>query len=699
MQLKSLFNSAGAAANSERTPDESPQCNSKKQSPSHHFNSMRMTTYERLDSDVSHATHMAVKVDEVEGTPAQAEPQSPKSFEIQAVRLCYKASSSESAVHKLAKKIRRSSEADSRKPSQSSNMIISDVSFTAKAGEILAVVGPSGAGKSTVLDLLAGKLRPSSPPSSLLVNKQPMDNAAFRRICAYIPQSDALFPLLSVRETLLFSAQLRLPPSVSKADKHARVDSLLSELRLTHVADTRIGNEDIRGLSGGERRRVSIGVDTIHEPAVLLLDEPTSGLDSASALNVVEMLRSMAKARSRNIILSIHQPGYRIIQQISCFLLLAGGQVVHHGSMRRLHFKLLAEGHTIPPQVNILEYAIEAIAANTLLPSVSKDSKPSQLQGINEGLTVSICCGTTMAARGTEAKALTDQAKREVISFANNSIREIVVLSERFAYNVFRTYELFTARTLQSIFAGLGLGLIYIHVGNNIRGVVERTGFFAFTLTFLLSSTVEALPIFLQERHVFAREVTRGAYRIWSYLMANFLVFLPFLFMIAALYSVPVYWLIGLSSVPSAFCFFVLVVWLVLLMANSFVAFFGSLVPDYIMGNSLISACMGAFFLFSGYFIAKQDMPSYWRFMHYLSLFKYPLDALIINEYSSIPHKCFGAELPGGSCAFTSQDVLVEIGLDKSSKWISVLVMVFFVCIYRVMSYIVLRYKLARRSI
>ncbi|MCO5548948.1 hypothetical protein L7F22_002412 [Adiantum nelumboides] len=683
---ESILGSQSSAQSIDKQSWPTPQCHLA----SGNSKSSRATGFEGVAN--TKPLQIAVKIDDA---ASSAQLRSLKVFEIEAVNLSYKAPTPAGLVNKLTVKLSRK---NCDKPTFSSTFIVKDVSFTAKSGELLAVAGPSGAGKSTLLELLAGNLRPSSPSGSILINKQPMNVVSFHRISGYIPQNDALFPLLSVRETLLFSAQLRLPSSVTSAEKQERVDALLSELRLKHVADTHVGNEAMRGISGGEKKRVSIGVDVIHDPAVLLLDEPTSGLDSASALNVIEMLCSMAKTRSRTIILTIHQPGYRIIQQINSLLLLADGHVVHHGSLQHLHYKLLAKGHIIPLQVNTLEYAIENIACEIIaLPRTHPDFKERDTvhQHIIRHDTVGRIHKETVHA---DTNHNSSQAKIAAPAFANSSIREILVLSQRFTFNVFRTYKLFTARTMQALFAGLALGLIYIHVGTNIRGVIERMGFFAFTLTFLLSTTVEALPIFLQERHVFIRETTRGSYRISSYLMANFLVFLPFLLMLAVLFSAPVYWLIGLSSKPSAFCFFVLVVWLVLLMANAFVAFFSALVPDYIMGYSMISGCMGAFFLFSGYFISKQDMPSYWRFMHYISLFKYPLDALLINEYRSMQGTCFGMKIGGGGCTFTSEDVLAEVGLARSSKWTNVLVMIMFVCLYRLLGYAVLQYKLCKIS-
>lgn len=137
-------------------------------------------------------------------------------------------------------------------------------------------------------------------------------------------QEDNLLPLLTVKETLMYSAKFRLK-EMSAKEKEERVESLMHELGLFHVADSFVGDEDKRGISGGERKRVSIGVDMIHDPTILLLDEPTSGLDSTSALQVIELLSNMAKPKQRTLVISIHQPSYTILQNISNFLILSNG--------------------------------------------------------------------------------------------------------------------------------------------------------------------------------------------------------------------------------------------------------------------------------------------------------------------------------------------------------------------------------------
>ncbi|CAM6056081.1 unnamed protein product [Sphagnum tenellum] len=637
------------------------------------------------------------------------------SYEIEVRNLSYKIVKIEGTSKKgMLQSVRAEA---ARYRSKPSHYLLKHVTCTARPGEILAVAGQSGAGKSTLLEVLAGRIQPSSPSSSILVNGLPMDMQKFRRISGYVMQDDALFPVLTVRETLLYSARLRLPSSVPMKEKVIRVKALMNELGLSHVANTRIGNETIRGVSGGERRRVSIGVDVIHDPAVLILDEPTSGLDSAAALHVVAMLRTMAVSHNRTIILSIHQPGYRILQLIHSVLLLARGSVVHNGPLELLSSRLAAAGHIVPPQVNVLEYAIDAVdslnsdESGIIFPTINVVGKQQGSSNILPELTLKelfqlepslaheyAASSNSSASPDRGGDDLGQQQKSDSsVTFANSSATEVMVLAHRFAINIIRSRQLLIARTVQGIAAGLGLGSIFIKMGYGTRGASERAGFLAFTLTFLLTSSIEALPIYLEESHILARETSRGAYRVWSYVVANTIVFFPFLFFLATLFTVPVYWLVGLSSNFHAFLFFLLTVWITLIAANSFIAFFSSLVTDFILGNSLVTGFMGAFFLFSGYFISKENMPKYWLVMHYTSLFKYPLDALLINEYTHIKaHECFGPVYVD-KCFLTGPDILLDLGLNKENKWVNLCIMVGFAIAYRLLCYAILQFKLLRR--
>lgn len=590
-------------------------------------------------------------------------------------------------------------------PRSSSDLrvVLKDVNCTAKPWEILAVVGPSGAGKSSLLEILAGKLTPQG--GKIFVNNSLLTNKShFKKISGYVTQKDTLFPLLTVEETLMFNAKLRLgrlcPSLIS-----SRVKSLIEELGLSHVAQVRIGGDGdrARGISGGERRRVSIGVDAIHDPKVLILDEPTSGLDSASALQIIGMLKTMAETRGRTIILSIHQPGFRIVKLFNSILLLANGSVLHHGPVDLLAMNLRLMGLEPPVHQNVVEFAmdsVETMLQNEEQYQQGKKQFPSQVQEI-------IFPTRKSGNRATLQKLFLQGVQEDGMEFeitttedgdfSNSRLRETMILTQRFAKNIFRTKSLFACRTIQMLIAGLVLGSIFYQLNDDLVGAEERVGLFAFILTFLLTSTIEALPVFLQEREILMKETSCGSYRVSSYAIANGLVYLPFLLTLAVLFGTPLYWLVGLNPNLTAFMHFLLLIWLILYTANSVVVCFGALVPNFIVGYSVISGVIGSFFLFSGYFISKQETPSYWMFMHYISLFKYPFEGFLINEFSGGSGKCLSYMF--GACVVTGEDVLREEGYREESKWRNVVIMVGFILLYRFISYLILRCRCSQTSL
>ncbi|KAF5890618.1 ABC transporter G family member 2, partial [Clarias magur] len=206
--------------------------------------------------------------------------------------------------------------------------VLVDLNGIMKPG-LNAILGPTGSGKSSFLDVLAARKDPSGLSGEVLIDGAPQPSN-YKCLSGYVVQDDIVMGTLTVRENLCFSAALRLSSSIKQKEKEARVNRLISELGLSRVADRKVGTQLIRGISGGERKRTSIGMEMIIDPAVLFLDEPTTGLDASTASSVLLLLKRMGN-NGRTIIMSIHQPRYSIFQLFDNLTLLVSGKQVYHG--------------------------------------------------------------------------------------------------------------------------------------------------------------------------------------------------------------------------------------------------------------------------------------------------------------------------------------------------------------------------------
>ncbi|PPR83635.1 hypothetical protein GOBAR_AA37073 [Gossypium barbadense] len=209
--------------------------------------------------------------------------------------------------------------------------ILKGVTGSTGPGEILALMGPSGSGKTTLLKIIGGRLT-DNVKGNITYNDIPYNPALKRRI-GFVTQDDILLPQLTVEETLVFSAFLRLPSDMSLQQKYAKVEMIMKELGLERCRHTRIGGGLVKGISGGERKRTSIGYEILVDPSLLLLDEPTSGLDSTSANKLIHILQGVAKA-GRTVITTIHQPSSRMFHMFDKLLLISEGYPIYSGKAR-----------------------------------------------------------------------------------------------------------------------------------------------------------------------------------------------------------------------------------------------------------------------------------------------------------------------------------------------------------------------------
>ncbi|KAL9042645.1 MAG: hypothetical protein Q9214_003718 [Letrouitia sp. 1 TL-2023] len=239
--------------------------------------------------------------------------------------------------------------------------ILSGVQGIALPGQILAIMGASGAGKTTFLDILARKNKRGVTEGNFYVNGERVLDNEYRSVVGFVDQDDTMLPTLTVHETIMTSALLRLPRDMGISAKEQRVYEVEKQLGIYQIKDQLIGSEEgkARSISGGEKRRVSIACELVTSPSILFLDEPTSGLDAFNAFNVVECLVTLARSYNRTIIFTIHQPRSNIVALFDHLILLAKGRTVYSGPFASCQQYFSSMGYSCPPGFNIADYLVD----------------------------------------------------------------------------------------------------------------------------------------------------------------------------------------------------------------------------------------------------------------------------------------------------------------------------------------------------
>ncbi|KMZ74848.1 ABC transporter G family member [Zostera marina] len=586
-------------------------------------------------------------------------------------------------------------------------VLLDSISGEARDGEILAVLGASGSGKSTLIDALADRISSKSLRGSITLNGESLSHKQLKAISAYVMQDDLLFPMLTVEETLMFSAEFRLPATLTSTLKRRRVETLIDRLGLRSVAKTIIGDEGHRGISGGERRRVSIGVDIIHDPILLFLDEPTTGLDSTSAFKVVKVLKRIAENGSV-VVMTVHQPSHRIFGLFNHLIYLSCGQTVYRGPPNQIESFLKSFGRPIPTDEIHSEFILDLIREL----EISVDGT-DQLVKFHKTWNQTVTVNNTITVKPNKFKITTGMREE----FANPMWKEMQVIAKRSFTNTFRMPELIAVRLGAVLVTGFILATIFYQLDNSPNGIKERIGFFAFAMSTVFYTCAEALPVFLDERYIFMRETAYNAYRRSSYVLSTSLVSLPSLITLSFVFSVTTFFPIGLDGGFTGFLFYFTTIFGCFWSGSSFVTFLSGVLINMMLAYAVVVALLAYFLLFSGFFITRPRIPDYWIWFHYISLVKYPYEAVLHNEFDD-PNRCYvrgiqvfdgsplgdvpgrlkqemlrcisenlGGNIQNDTCVGKGLDVLENQGIGGMSKWYCLLISLSWGIFFRILFY------------
>eukprot|EP01064_Diplonema_japonicum_P031175 TRINITY_DN54_c0_g1_i5.p1 TRINITY_DN54_c0_g1~~TRINITY_DN54_c0_g1_i5.p1 ORF type:complete len:654 (+),score=204.71 TRINITY_DN54_c0_g1_i5:64-2025(+) len=580
--------------------------------------------------------------------------------------------------------------------------LLKDINFTIPPRSLTAIMGATGAGKTTMLNVLANRITPSE--GIVKVNGKDYRTIPMQRRLGYVMQDDKLMPTQTVREALTFAADLQLPESTTTEERVQRVDDILEELGLTSIADQMIGSNALggRGISGGERKRVAIGLVLIPDPDILLLDEPTTGLDSFTAESVIDTLSNLAEA-GRTVICTIHQPSSQIFKKFTQLLLLATGRVVYSGAADKSMEYFQHIGYTCPDYTNPTDFYMKLLRtgvgsdesaalrdyATTAGYFADKAADEWEKQDVTPYLPEDNSPPDTPA--GKDSKEVEDLQRehdmREYSGYAVGFGRQLMALSSRTFRNVLRNPALSKARVVQSVVLGLLLGLVFFDLDDDTLGVRAKQGAIFFVMVnqsmLPMMGVLHSFPV---ELGLVLRETQASLYSISAYFLTKTFVELPFMMFFPTLFlSIP-YWMIGLRDSAEAFWTLTAIIIWTSLVAQSFGLLISAMAPTLELAILLGPLIFLPFMLLAGFFV--QDIPTWLEWLQHCSFIKWSFEGAIINEFED---RVLDVNITTENATYTHGDeVVTQLGLQDGSVARTFLILISYTVILRVLAWLVL---------
>ncbi|XP_073054912.1 ABC transporter G family member 12-like [Primulina eburnea] len=577
----------------------------------------------------------------------------------------------------------------------------------AVSGRIMAVMGPSGSGKSTFLDSLAGRLS-----ANLVTTGNVYINGSKRRthdygILAYVTQEDTFLGTLTVRETITYSALLRLPRNTTKQEINETIENTITETGLQDCADHTIGNWFSRGISGGEKKRLSIALELVTQPRLLVLDEPTSGLDSASAFFVIQALKNTA-CNDRTVLSSIHQPSSEVFALFDDLLLLSNGETVYFGEAK-MAVKFFADaGFPCPSKRNPSDHFLQCI--NSDFDCINNITKKSG----EESDTKKVPCLMSAEIR---AKLLHNYQRSTIASRTRATIREIPITERHFLWktseskaswwkqlstltkrsftNMSRDFGYYWLRIIVYIVVSICVGSVFHNLGNGYNSLLARGSCGGFVSGFMTFMTIGGLPSFIEEMKVFYKERQNGHYGVGVFILSNFISSFPFLVTLSFSSVSITYLMVKYHPGISHFMYAALDLLLAMAVVESCMMVVAAVVPNFLMGVMIGAGFLGIMMATAGFFRFIYDLPKpFWRYpISYINYMAWSLQGAYKNEMIGLE---FEPRDPSpGLPKLKGEDFLTSVlGVSlKYSKWWDLAVVFGMLLAYRFLFFSILKFK------
>ncbi|TVU33825.1 hypothetical protein EJB05_15634, partial [Eragrostis curvula] len=487
--------------------------------------------------------------------------------------------------------------------------ILKGVSGAFRPGVLTALMGMSGAGKTTLLDVLAGRKTGGYTEGTINISGYRKKEETFCRVFGYCEQSDIHSPYLTVLESLVFSAWLRLPSEINSIKRKMFVDDVMELLELTSLQTTLVGHAGGNGLSNEQRKRLTIAVELVANPSIIFMDEPTSGLDARAASIVMRTVRNLADT-GKTVVCTIHQPSIDIFETFDELILLnRGGEEIYVGPLGECSSQMIKYFEEIEgvkrikdgynPATWMLEVTstIQEQEPGINLPAIYKDSELYQRnQNLIRDISMPPPCSTDLHFPNKYAQSFFKQC---VICFWKQNL------------SYWRNIHYTGGRYFITI-------VIALLIGTNASGIQ---------------------PVVAMERIIFYKERTAGMYSALPYTFAQVAIELPYIFIQTLIYGVLVYTMIGFEWMATKFFWYLFFMYFTLLYFTLFGMMSVGLAPDGAITAIISSAFYGFWNLFSGFLIPINRIPVWSRWCYWICPVAWTLYGLGASQFGDVEEK------------------------------------------------------------
>jgi len=512
--------------------------------------------------------------------------------------------------------------------------ILKGISGSFIPGRMVAIMGPSGSGKTSLLDVLSSRKNTGIIKGDILFNGNKLTTEMSKNLIGYVEQFDTLVDELTVRQMLSYTAELKLPPNTTSKEKEMRVDEVLRMLNLESCADTIIGNGLQRGISGGQLKRVNIGLALITRPLVLFLDEPTTGLDSRTANEVIELLRDLAED-GRTVVCTIHSPTGHAFMRFNDLYMLHGGKTIYDGPVLGAQAYFEDFGFKLQSEASLPEWIVDISS------SLNGTKFSKSFCGIENGLSKQ-----DFVVNFDKSELKTTAEDRILLASEKRYLKTKGLYKNPSAFQNLKTllkYRM-VAHYKDGQFIGVRFGdkvvfsllilSLYFGIGDEIdpESIISTSNLLYFIAALCGYGASAFVPSLTLERNLFYRELADGCYSPGTYYMAKFIEESVMATITSLVFCVIVYYGVSLQG---SFGIFFFIYYLTTMIGIILAYAVAAIVPTMEAANALLPTLITVWMYFGGLFIVYDKIPKGWYWFSWTSFLRYSWGAMMLNQYQS----------------------------------------------------------------